>query len=510
LSNKSLATKNFLAIGSILAVVILLVIWMVSAQQSALMEKGFDDKVTVLAVGSRSMFHAAAEDYCKREGMLYHRVRPGQFTPGAEGDFERSALAAFAADPSLTILRTELEAPDGATAKYVLTPARLQEECVLCHGAMGMEALKDRKVGDLVAVFGVSVPTTEFHRSVRNTRLGSALAGIGLLALLSWVVGLTVRRTVLRPLETLSRGLDRLAKGDLTTHVDLKSRDEIGQVAENFNGTVRQLNQAFLRVELASGQVASGSVELAASAEEMAKAVGEVALVGEELRQDGRAVQEALVELGVNVEAMAQHSRHTGSEAQAAESDTVHGTRTGQSTKEGMGAIRQATERIVTAVQVIQGIARQTNLLSLNAAIEAAKAGTLGKGFAVVAEEVRKLAERSAQSAKEIEGIILTAEEAVALGDTNVSETLANLEAIHTRIKGVSGQVHEIGSLTTRQAQTSSEASALMGRTTASLNQNAAATHELSATVREVARTSEQLAKVAEQLKEVVASFRLV
>ena len=141
MSPKSLATKNFTAIGGILAAVILVVIWLVSAQQSALLEKAFDDQVTTLAVGSRNMFHAAAEDYCKSQGMAYHRVRPGQTSPGDEGVFEGKALAAFAADPSLSILRTELEAADGSTSKYVLSPARLRDECVMCHAAMGMEAL---------------------------------------------------------------------------------------------------------------------------------------------------------------------------------------------------------------------------------------------------------------------------------------------------------------------------------------------------------------------------------
>jgi len=509
LSDKSLAAKTFIAIGSLLAVVILLVIWAVSAQQATLMEKGFDDRVTTLAACSRTMFHAAAQDYCQSQGMAYHRVRPGEAAAGPEGDFERRALAAFAADPALATLRAELEGAGGATSMYVLTPARLRDECVLCHGAVGMDALKDKRVGDLVAVFGVSVPTTELHARVRNTRLGACLAGLILLALVSWVVNLTVRRTILRPLVTFSRALERLAKGDLTARVAVASRDELGQVAETFNDTVSQLNQTFRTVEAASEQVASGSVQLAASAEEMAKAVSDVAKVGEGLRHAGQAVQDALAELGGTVEATARHSLSTGQEADAAEQDTVRGEEAGRGTSEGMGAIRDATNRIVTAVQVIQGIARQTNLLSLNAAIEAAKAGTLGKGFAVVAEEVRKLAERSAQSAKEIEGIILVAEDAVARGDASVLETLRNLQAIHVRITGVSGQVREIGTLANRQAATSTGAAALMGQTRGSLEQNAAATHELAATVQQVARTSDELARVAEQLKGIVKGFRL-
>ena len=509
MSKRSLAFKTFASVGGVLAGVILLVIWAVSAQQSALLEKGFDDRVTALAVGSRNMFHTSAEEYCKSEGMQYHRVRPGQTAQGVVGDFERGSLALFASDPALTIRRAELTAADGSTFKYALSPARLKDECIICHGAMGMEALKDRKPGDLVAVFGVSAPTTELHRSVRNTRIGSVLAGLALLGLISWVVSLTVARTILRPLAGLSRAFEHLAHGDLTVRAEVRSQDELGQVAETFNSTVAQLNRALTTVDHASARVASGSVELAASAEEMAKAVGEVALVSEELRGAGLAVQEALLELGANVAAMAEHSARTGTEAEAAERDTTKGTATGHSAAEGMQAIQEATGRIFTAVQAIQNIARQTNLLSLNAAIEAAKAGTLGKGFAVVAEEVRKLAEQSTHSAKEIEEIIGVTERAVAGGDASVQVTITNLASIRTRIADVTRRVRDIGALSTRQAHTSAGVSLLMGRTAAGLNQNAAATHELSATVQEVARTSEELSRVAEELKEIVRGFRL-
>jgi methyl-accepting chemotaxis protein len=158
---------------------------------------------------------------------------------------------------------------------------------------------------------------------------------------------------------------------------------------------------------------------------------------------------------------------------------------------------------------VIQGLARQTNLLSLNAAIEAAKAGAQGKGFAVVAEEVRILAERSGQSAKEIEVTINDMKEAVSEGATSVDVTLHHLEAIRDRISQVSGSIHEIGSLSQGQARTSQDVGRLMNQTATRLDQNATATHQLAATVQEVARTSEDLSRVAETLKETVQRFKL-
>jgi len=509
LSDKSLAAKTFIAIGSLLAVVILLVIWAVSAQQATLMEKGFDDRVTTLAACSRTMFHAAAQDYCQSQGMAYHRVRPGEAAAGPEGDFERRALAAFAADPALATLRAELEGAGGATSMYVLTPARLRDECVLCHGAVGMDALKDKRVGDLVAVFGVSVPTTELHARVRNTRLGACLAGLILLALVSWVVNLTVRRTILRPLVTFSRALERLAKGDLTARVAVASRDELGQVAETFNDTVSQLNQTFRTVEAASEQVASGSVQLAASAEEMAKAVSEVAQVGEELRQAGQAVQDALVELGLNVDTMAEHSRRTGEEAEAAKQDAIHGTQTGEGTAQGMAAIRKATDRIVSAVQVIQGIARQTNLLSLNAAIEAAKAGTLGKGFAVVAEEVRKLAEHSAHSTREIRSLIEEVDGVVLQGAQAVDLNVQFLKDIAAQVTSVADSAQGIARAVEAEVATRGRIKVQVDGTTRDLEGSVDTNARIAATVAEVAGTARDLARVAESLDQKIASYKI-
>ena len=318
-----------------------------------------------------------------------------------------------------------------------------------------------------------------------------------------------VKVSMLVPLERLGATIRQVAGGDMTAAAPLEGGTEISQLAATFNGMVADLNKALGSMRLAADRVASGSTELASSAEEMSLTVQETARVGEDLSRSGVEVLSALRELDANIESAAGHARQTIQRTQEAVQDTDRSAETGRGTARGMEGIREATTRIVQIVKVIQDIARQTNLLSLNAAIEAARAGSLGKGFAVVADEVRKLAERSEQSAEEIEGTIQAMELAVTQGAGSVDVTLQNLLAIRDRISQVAGQIEEIGTLSQGQARTSQEVGRRMGETTTRLEQNAAATHELAATVVEIAKTSEDLSQVAENLRDTVERFKL-
>ena len=142
-----LTSKFFLPVGIVLTIVIAALVWGTAAYQTHQAEHAFEDRLSTLAVASRSMIHSAAEDYCRSVGMEFHRLE--QNSSSLSG-FERSAFKAFGEDPKLESRLLDFQDKDGVPRMHVLAPARLKEDCTTCHGAYGLDLFKDRKVGDLV------------------------------------------------------------------------------------------------------------------------------------------------------------------------------------------------------------------------------------------------------------------------------------------------------------------------------------------------------------------------
>jgi methyl-accepting chemotaxis protein len=493
----------------VLLVLFVVLTLLVGHAQTNRARRSFEGNLQAIGTNSRYMLHWEADAYCKKVGMAYHRVPLTAIGSGPVGDVERTAIQAFRDQPMLESFKGSYAGADGAEWTYILSPGRLQDGCIACHQALGMLAFDGRKVGDFVAVFGISRSTAELIQQERTFRWQSMGVGIVTLVLMGFLIFYFVRRVILQPLGSLGASLAQVADGDFTARAIANEDDELGEQARTFNGMVDRLNQALRAVEGASQSVASGATQLASSAEEINRTVDDTARVGEDLNVAGVTVQEALQRLDLNVTRLDENAADTEGRTRAAAHDTEDADRAGREAEAGMAAIRESTGRIIQAVQVIQDIARQTNLLSLNAAIEAAKAGAQGKGFAVVAEEVRKLAERSARAATEIRELTRATEDSVSHGIQSVADTLTRLRSIRERIEEVSEHVKGVAGLSHAQGAATQEVTGLMGQTTGKLQQNAASTQELAATVTEISRTAEDLAKVAEGLQFLVHKFKL-
>jgi methyl-accepting chemotaxis protein len=328
------------------------------------------------------------------------------------------------------------------------------------------------------------------RRAVATMLAGGAAAAL-VLGLLAWA---TVR-SIVQPLARAGRVAGRIAEGDLTQRLDVRGRDELAQLATALMNMQDALRRMVGGIRDSAHTVAGATVHIAD---------GSAALSGQAGRQAARLQQTAasMRKLGSAVREGSDGAAEAAALASQARSVAVRGGDVVAQVVETMHRIQASSRRIGDIIGTIDGIAFQTNILALNASVEAARAGEQGRGFAVVANEVRQLAQRSAQAAREIKGLIGDSEEKVAAGSALVDDAGRTMQDIVAQVARVSERLEFIsGAMAGQKAGVVQVHEAI--DTLDTMTQNGAALAERSAGAADALRAE------VERLRGGVAVFRL-
>ncbi|BCR24454.1 methyl-accepting chemotaxis protein [Aquipseudomonas alcaligenes] len=386
----------------------------------------------------------------------------------------------------------------------------------------------DLALGTAVNLDGVEAQVAEVEAAIEE-RVSTILTSILVIAVIMLVVfgilGLTLSNAFLRPLQQIKANLDDIAagEGDLTRRLPVTSQDELGELAGSFNrfvekihGLVRQIaemttqltglvgevaaqaqrsEQAMERQRHETDQVATAINEMSAAAHEVARSAQGAAEAAQQTDNEGQAAKKVVDGSIERIHALVEDIRESGV---------------------SLDNLQQDVQSIVSVLDVIRSIAEQTNLLALNAAIEAARAGEAGRGFAVVADEVRALASRTQQSTQEIQGMIdrlqggtrdaVTAmrrsSDAGEITSEQANQAGASLDAIAQLIGTINAMNAQIASAAEEQTAVAEEINR-------SVHQIAVAVESVADETRHGAETSRSLAGLGERLGALVRQFRI-
>ncbi len=386
----------------------------------------------------------------------------------------------------------------------------------------------DMVIGTAVNLDGIEAQVAEVEKAI-DDRISTVVSSIVVIALILLVLlgiaGLALSNSILRPLQQIKDNLDDIAAGDgdLTHRLPVNSHDELGELAGSFNrfvekihGLVRQIvemtsqltslvgevsaqaqrsEQAMERQRHETDQVATAINEMSAAANEVARSAQNAAEAARQTDQEGQAAKKVVDGSIQRIHALVDDIRKSGV---------------------SLDSLQQDVQSIVSVLGVIRSIAEQTNLLALNAAIEAARAGEAGRGFAVVADEVRALASRTQQSTQEIQGMIDrlqqgTQEAVTAMrrsseaGDT----TSEQANQAGSSLDAIAQLIGTINAMNAQIASAAEEQTAVAEEINRSVHQIAVAVDSVADETQQGAQTARSLAGLGERLGALVKQFRI-
>ena len=429
-------------------------------------------------------------------------------------DYDQKFIAAMAAidqdaadyashdemtDPEKTALQQIRESTDNYRAalkqaqQLKSTGAAIDEIDKAVKGA-------DRPLGkafdDLLAISQQQIreSSAAMSATASYSKRETVITGI-LITILTILFGWMITRSITRPLLKAVKVADAVAKGDLDQVIEVRSKDETGQLlrelkdmTENLSRIVAEVRNTTDSIAIASQEIAQGNADLSSRTEMQASSLEETASSMEELTS--------------TVRHNAENARQANQLAANASDIAVRGGEVVDEVVHTMASISDSSRKIVDIISVIEGIAFQTNILALNAAVEAARAGEQGRGFAVVAGEVRTLAQRSAEAAKDIKFLIDDSVGKVDMGANLVDQAGATMTEIVEAVKRVTDIMSEISAASAEQSAGIEQVNLSIAQMDDVVQQNAAL-------VEEAAAAAESMREQANSLKNTVNVFKL-
>lgn len=346
--------------------------------------------------------------------------------------------------------------------------------------------------------------------------------GIGAI-LLAVALSISITRSIVVPIRGNTSAVRAMAKGNLAIVVPTDRQDEFGDEMKAAKEMVEKWREVIGNLKLAAASISSAGQQLSVSAEQMSKGSGEQANRSSQVAAASVEMSQTVVDIARNTNDIASSAANTAKIAKEGEQIVSQATkeveeiaRTVDGSAESIRALGQRSNQIGEIVNVIDDIADQTNLLALNAAIEAARAGEQGRGFAVVADEVRKLAERTANSTSEIGGMINAIQNEVDQAVTTMNKVAKKVE-VGVNLSGKAGEslrvivasVDDLLSMVQQIASATEEMSATSDEINRDIEHIAAVSRETSVSSEQTAQASGELAKLSNDLEGIVSQFRM-